>query len=222
MTSLAVGLPPEVAAAISPAWRANETAYWAVRSSLTKTHAGLWVAFADGQVVASGSSAVEVLHAAAATGRHPFVARVGAEDEPCRMRRAVFPYDTAYPGEPLPRLAAEFRTASGASGTVLDHVIPDTGADATALPWADCQALGFDPSRGVPARIGGVGGTATATLVFPAWVFLDGQGIPVPSPGGFRRRRTDSRPRRVEPRGRIVPRLRVRGRHQPLIHPLSP
>lgn len=175
MTSLATGLPPEVAAAIPPAWRENERAYWAARPALLATHRGVWVAFADGAVVASGPRAVEVFHAAAASGRHPFVARVGAEDEPCRMRRAAFPYDASYPGEPLPQLAAEFRVAAGISGVVLDRVIPDTGADATALPWADCQALGLDPARGVPARIGGVGGSSAATLVFPVWAFLDGQ-----------------------------------------------
>lgn len=178
MTSLADGLPPEIAAAIPAEWRANEAAYWSDRASLLERHRGEWVAFAEGEVVASGPNAVEVLHAAAACGRHAYVARVGAEDEPCRMRRVAFPYDTTYPGEPLPQLTAEFRTAAGVSGLVLDRVIVDTGADATALPWADCQALGLDPTRGIPARIGGVGGSSAATLLFPAWVFLDGQDHP--------------------------------------------
>lgn len=31
------------------------------------------------------------------------------------------------------------RQASGSPGVVLDRVIPDTGADASVLPWADCQ-----------------------------------------------------------------------------------
>lgn len=84
-------------------------------------------------------------------------------------------HDSSYPGEPLPQLAAEFRISAGVSGAVLDRVIPDTGADATAVPWVDCQALGLDPARGVPARIGGVGGSSAATLVFPVRVFLDGQ-----------------------------------------------
>jgi hypothetical protein len=86
MTSLADGLPPEVAAALPPEWRANEAAYWAARPGLLSTHRGQWVAFADGAVIAAGPSAVEVLHAAAASDRHPFVARVGAETEPTRMR----------------------------------------------------------------------------------------------------------------------------------------
>lgn len=175
MTSLADGLPPEVAAALPPEWRANEAAYWAARPGLLSTHRGQWVAFADGAVIAAGPSAVEVLHAAAASGRHPFVARVGAETEPTRMRRATFAYDTAYPGEPLPQVAVEFRTAGGLPGVVFDRVIPDTGADATALPWADCQTLGLNLLHGMPGRIGGVGGSSAATLVFAAWVVLDGQ-----------------------------------------------
>src|SRR5581483_169848 len=96
MGSLADALPPEVAARVNPTWRANEAAYWAARDRLLADYEGQWVAFADGAVIASGPSAVEVLHAAAASGRHPFVARVGAETEPTRMRRATFPYDTAY------------------------------------------------------------------------------------------------------------------------------
>lgn len=178
MTSLAAGLPPDVVAALPPEWRANEAGYWAARPALLSSHRGLWVAFAGGAVVAAGPSAVAVLHAAAAAGPGPYVARVGAEDEPCRMRRAAFPYDTAYPGEPLPQVRAEFRTATGVPGPTLDGVIPDTGADGTALPWADCQALGLSPSRGLPARIGGVGGSSAATLVFPAWVVLDGREHP--------------------------------------------
>jgi hypothetical protein len=172
--SLTNGLPPDVAAQVHPAWRANEAAYWAVRDSLLAGYRGRWVAFADGAVVASGTSPVEVLRAAAQSGRHPFVARVGAEDEPTRMRRASFAYDTAYPGEALPILSAEFRTASGSAGAVLDRVIPDTGADASALPWADCQALGLTPAQGLPGLMGGVGGSSAATLMFLIWVGLNG------------------------------------------------
>ncbi len=71
-------------------------------------------------------------------------------------------------------MSVEFRAVSGTTGMVLDRVIPDTGADASALPWADCQALEFDPSVGTPGLIGGVGGTSAATLAFLAWVWLDG------------------------------------------------
>jgi hypothetical protein len=105
--SLADGLPPEIAAQVHPDWRANEAAYWAARDTLLADYDGLWVAFAGGQVVASGRSPVEVLATAQQTGRHPFVVRVGAEAEPTRMRRASFPYDTAYHGEPLRGISSE-------------------------------------------------------------------------------------------------------------------
>jgi hypothetical protein len=172
--SITDGLPPDIAAQVHPAWRANEAAYWAARSALLSTYGGRWVAFADGAVVASGASPVEVLRVAAQSDRHPFVVRVGAEDEPTRMRRASFGYDPAYPGEALPLLSAEFRTTSGSAGVVLDRVIPDTGADASALPWGDCQALGLTPAQGLPGLMGGVGGSSAATLMFLVWVWLDG------------------------------------------------
>lgn len=61
---------------------------------------------------------------------------------------------------------------------MLDAVIPDTGADASALPWPDCQQLQLDPADGVPGLIGGVAGSAAATIVFPTWAHLDGSDYP--------------------------------------------
>jgi precorrin-2 dehydrogenase/sirohydrochlorin ferrochelatase len=178
MRSLAEGLPPEIASRIHPDWRKNEAEYWAVRDRLLPLYRGQWVAFADGVVVASGTSPVEVLHAAQQSGRHPFVICVGKEDEPTRMRRASFPYDTAYPGEALPLVSVEFRQASGVPGQILPRVIPDTGADASALPWVDCQQLQLDLTLAVPGLMGGVGGSTAATVTFPIWVWLDGQEYP--------------------------------------------
>src|SRR4051812_21224340 len=102
MKSLADQLPAEIARQIHPDWRKNEAAYWATRDQLLPQYQGQWVGFADGAVIASGTSPVAVFHAAEGSGRHPFVTCVGREDEPCRMRRMNFPYDTTYPGEPLP------------------------------------------------------------------------------------------------------------------------
>jgi hypothetical protein len=178
MKSLAEGLPPELARQIHPDWRKNEAAYWAVRDDLLRQYQGQWIGFADGAVIASGASPVAVFHTAEASGRHPFVTCVGKEDEPCRMRRASFPYDVSYPGEPLPVLAVEFRTASGVSGAVLDRVIADTGADASALPWADCQRLQLNPTQGRPSQMSGVAGSSVVTLQFRVWVYLDGQEYP--------------------------------------------
>lgn len=91
MKSLADALPPEIARQIHPDWRKNEAAYWAARDRLLSQYRGQWVGFANGAVIASGTSPVAVLHAAEASGQHPFVTCVGREDKPCRMRRAAFP-----------------------------------------------------------------------------------------------------------------------------------
>jgi hypothetical protein len=87
MQSLADKLPPEIARQISPDWRKNEAGYWAVRDQLLPQYQGQWIGFADGVVLASGTSPVAVFHAAEATGRNPFVTCVGHEDEPTRIRR---------------------------------------------------------------------------------------------------------------------------------------
>jgi hypothetical protein len=206
MRSLADGLPPDVARQIHPDWRKNEADYWAVRDRLLSQYQGQWVGFADGTVIASGTSPVGVFHAAQQSGRHPFVTCVGREEEPSRMRRVSFAYDTTYPDEALPLLSVEFRRTAGSPGLSLDRVIPDTGADASALPWADCQTLRLDPSQGVPGLMGGVGGSSAATIAFPHLGTAGRRGLPVPAAGGFCRNRTNPGPRRPEPFGDVVPR----------------
>jgi hypothetical protein len=86
MKSIADQLPPESARQLHPDRRKNEEAYWAMRDQLRAQYQGQWIGFADGRVVASGSSPVAVLRAAEATGLHPFFICVGREEEPCRIR----------------------------------------------------------------------------------------------------------------------------------------
>ncbi len=178
MKSLIEGLPPEIAKRIHPDWQKNETEYWVQRDKLLSQYRNQWIGFANGRVIVSGTSPVEVFHAAQASGRHPFVTCVGRENEPSRMRRASFLYDPTYPHEPLPVITVEFRKQAGSPGLVLDHVIPDTGADASALPWSDCEQLALDPGDGAPGLMGGVGETAIPTVVFQAWAHLDGNEYP--------------------------------------------
>lgn len=178
MKSLIEGLPPEIAKRIHPDWQKNEAEYWAQRDTLLSRYRGQWIGFANGHVIVSGTSPVEVFHSAQASGQHPFVTCVGREYEPNRMRRVSFSYDTAYPNEPLPVMTVEFRKQGGAPGISLEQVIPDTGADASALPWADCEQLALDPGEGAPGLMGGVGETAIPTVVFQAWAHLDGTDYP--------------------------------------------
>jgi hypothetical protein len=174
MQSLADDLPPEVARFVHADWRKNEADYWAMRETLLAQYRNQWVAFARGAVIASGVSPVEVFHEAQLSGLHPYVTCVGRELEPSRMRRAVFAYDKTYPVEPLPLLSVEVRMEPNTAGIMFDRVIPDTGADASAFPWTDCQRLHLDPSQGVPGLMGGVAQSSAATLVFSVWVHLDG------------------------------------------------
>jgi hypothetical protein len=99
MKSIADQLPPEIARQIHPDRLKNEAAYWAAGDQLLHQYRGQWIGFADGTVIASGSSPVVVFHAAEESGRHPFIICVGREDEPSRIRRVAWPYDAAYPGE---------------------------------------------------------------------------------------------------------------------------
>ena len=178
MKIIADQLPPEIAKQLHPDRRKNETDYWTVRDQLLDQYRDQWIGFADGQVITSGSSPVAVFHAAESSGRHPFFICVGREEEPCRIRRAAFPYDPSYPSEPLPVITVEFRHTSGSPGVVLDRVIPDTGADASILPWADCQRLQLTPALGVQGLLSGVAGGSAATLAFQIWAWLDGQVYP--------------------------------------------
>ena len=93
MTSLADALPPEIARQIHPDWRKNEAVYWAVRDQLLAQYRDQWIGFADGAVIAVASTPLEVFLAVQQSGRHPFVIRVGHENEPWyRIRRASFAY----------------------------------------------------------------------------------------------------------------------------------
>jgi hypothetical protein len=106
MKSIADQLPPEIARQIHPDRRKNEAAYWAARDQLLDEYRGQWIGFADGRVVASGTSPVTVFQAAEATGLHPFFICVGREDEPCRIRRATFPYTPVILVKPCRRSAS--------------------------------------------------------------------------------------------------------------------
>ncbi len=158
MTYIFEQLPPELAQRLHPDRRKNEIDYWAMREQLVGQYRDQWIGFAEGRVVASGKSPAIVLRDSEATGLHPFFICVGREDEPCRIRRTRFEYDTSYPGEALPYISAEFRRNSGLQGVILDRVIPDTGADGSVLPWEDCKLLNLSPDQGVQGFMGGVGG----------------------------------------------------------------
>lgn len=105
MKSLADGLPPEIACQVGAQWRKNEAAYWAVRDQLLSQHQGQSIGFADGAVVATASTSLALFLAIQRRPQHPFVGRVGHEDEPWyRIRRTSFSYD---PNAALPIVSAD-------------------------------------------------------------------------------------------------------------------
>jgi hypothetical protein len=175
MKMIADQLPPEFASQLHPDRRRNEEEYWSARDNLLKEYFGQWVGFANGKVVASGKSPVAVFHAAEQSGLHPFLICVGKENVPIKIRRASFGYDTAYSGEPLPCIKVEFKMSLGASGIAFDRVIPDTGADASILPWSDCQRLQLTPFMGVQRLMSGVTGHASSTFAFQIVANVDGR-----------------------------------------------
>ena len=71
-------------------------------------------------------------------------------------------------------VTVEFRKASGTPGVVLNGVIPDSGADASVLPWKDCKQLELTPEIGRQGLMAGVADTSAATLVFRVWARIDG------------------------------------------------
>lgn len=105
MPTIVDQLPAEIRRQVHPDRRKNEEEYWGVRDQLLSQYRGLWIGFADGRVIASGSSPVAVFHEAEASGLHPFLICVGKEEEPCRIRRVTSPYDSEYPGSTSATLA---------------------------------------------------------------------------------------------------------------------
>jgi hypothetical protein len=111
-------LPPEIARQIHPDRRKNEDGYWAVRDHLRAQYDGSGSVFANGKVIAAGSSPVAVFHAAEASGQHPFLICVGKRNSLCRIRPRRISLHVHYAGEALPLIRVEFRPTQGTAGMV--------------------------------------------------------------------------------------------------------
>lgn len=154
---------------------ANERAYLRMRDRLLAQYRGQWVAVHDGQVLASGTQLMQVMERAVASGGHPYIALVGAEDAAVfRVRRAVFAYDHAYQPFPLPRVKATFWNHAETHSQTHPDVIPDTGADVSVLPDADCSAIDLYNSPYLTGMAGGVVGASVTTLFYWGKVEIDG------------------------------------------------
>jgi predicted aspartyl protease len=181
-------LTAEQRAELPAEFLANERDYLALRERLLQTHRGQWVAVRDGQIVAADHQFLPLMRQVEALGGHPYVARVGAEEETVfKVRRAEFPYDRSYQPFALPRLAATFWDQAGKRCQTFGDVVPDTGADTTVLPGTDCRAFGLFASQHFTAMAGSVLGAAVPAVIYHAQVEVAGsryRAFVQPVPGG--------------------------------------
>ena len=192
MQPLTSTLPPDQQLRLHADFLANEQDYLRMRDDLLSTHRGQWVAVHGGKVVAAGADMFSVADQAeaAARGGHPFLAQVGEEATPFQVRRAEFAYDLGYPRFPLPRVVATFWNHAETQSQTLQDVIPDTGADLTLLPRADCLAIDLYSSPYYSVVTRGALGSGVSALIYRRKAEIDGRRGPAfiqPVDGGQER-----------------------------------
>jgi predicted aspartyl protease len=179
MNLLTSNLPPEQRRLLHPDFLANEQSYLRMRDSLMPTYRGQWVAIHQGVVIVAGPDLMAVTEEAANAGGHPYVAKVGDEDAVVfRIRRAEFAYDQSYAPFAMPRVTVRFWNHAETRSQTYADVIPDTGADSTALPDTDCVAFDLYSSPYMAAMSHGVVGAGVATLIYRGKADIDGQRVP--------------------------------------------
>jgi hypothetical protein len=98
LQSQTANLPPEQQRQVHADFLANEQTYLRLRDGLLPRFRGQWVAIHNGQLIASGHDLIAVTEQAAATGGHPYIARVGEENDTVfHVRRTEFAYDITGP-----------------------------------------------------------------------------------------------------------------------------
>lgn len=168
-------LPAEQRQRLSAEFLANEQTYLAMRDGLLTSHLGQWVAVANGKVLTAGDDLVAVATGAAMAGGHPYIARVGSEDQVVfRLRRQECAHDAGYQPFALPRCTATFRNHAETHSQTYSEVIPDTGPDLTVVPAGDCPAFDLFSSPCFSTVARGVVGGSMATLVYLGKVEING------------------------------------------------
>jgi predicted aspartyl protease len=168
-------LPPDQRQGLDADFLANEQDYLRMRDGLLASHYGQWVAVHNGRVITAGDDLMAVTDAADATGGHPFIARIGEEETPFRVRRAEFNYDRSYQPFPIPRVTVTFWNHAETRSQTHSDVIPDTGADVSILPKADCAALDLFHSPYQTITSHGVIGSGVTALLYRGKAEIDGQ-----------------------------------------------
>ena len=136
-------LPGSLRDAMPAEYLANEMKYWRVRDQLLVQYAGKWVAFHNGQVIASGDDFTAVMDEAGRKG-YPaaYIDKVGEEGTlRFRCRRTTFDYNTGYTPTALPQVMVTFYNFTQTHQQTFADVIPDTGSDLSALAESDSKEI---------------------------------------------------------------------------------
>lgn len=184
-------LPPAQKKRLHEDFIENERLYWRMREQLLKQYEGQWVAIEGGKVVASGDNLFDVTDEVGRLGCHAYIARVGQEDSIVfTIRRREFAYDMTYQPFALPQAEVVFANYQGTGRQAYPDVIPDTGADLSALPEDDCSAIDLFGSPYLLGLTRGVLGPSVPTLVYRGNAEISGASYPSliqPIPGGKER-----------------------------------
>jgi hypothetical protein len=168
----------------------NEKLYWRMREQLLKQYGGKWVAIEGGRVVASGDDLFDVTDEVGSLGCHAYIAQVGREDSLVFIIRREFTYDATYQPFALPQAEVIFFNYRGTARQLYPDVIPDTGADLSALPEEDCAAIDLFGSPYLLGLTRGVLGPSVPTLVYRGNAEINGasyRSLIQPIPGGKER-----------------------------------
>jgi len=184
-------LSPTLKKRLHKAFLENERLYWQTRDRLLHQYQGQWVAAVGGKVIASGDDLLDVTDQAGEKDPHAYITRVGQESNfAFAIRRSEFGYDTAYQPFALPQVEAVFSNYRGTGLQFYPDVVPDTGADISALPESDCDVIDLFGSPHLLSLARGVMGPQSATLVYRGYVEIAStryRALIHPVPGGKER-----------------------------------
>ena len=149
--------------------------YWAMREELLPKLKGKWVAVHSGKVVAVGDDMISIMDKALSEDGYAYVNKLGEEDKiVIKSRRIEFAYDQNYSPTPMPLVTATFYNFDQSRSKRCSDAIPDTGADLSCLPLADCYQIDlfrFPYYSGVSHAFGG---GIRQTIFYGGKVEIDG------------------------------------------------
>jgi hypothetical protein len=116
--------------------------YWTMREELLPRLKGKWIVVHKGKVVTVGDDMISIMDKALSEDGYAYVNKLGEEDKIIiKSRRVEFAYDQSYSPTPMPLVTATFYNFDQSRSKRCSDAIPDTGADLSCLPLADCHQI---------------------------------------------------------------------------------